>query len=63
MTFRDEMRMSDVLAAYFSVPILLSSIYGMNIPLPFQNERYAFVLYIAACVLWCVFVTYVAYRR
>lgn len=63
MTLRDEMRLSDVLAAYFSIPLLLSSIYGMNMPLPFQNKWYAFLIYILICVLWCVFVTFVAHKR
>ena len=63
MTVADELRLSDVLAAYFSVPLLLSSVYGMNIALPLQNEWYAFLLFVIVCVLWAGFVTCVGMRR
>lgn len=62
MTVADELRLSDVLAAYFSVP-LLSSVYGMNISLPLQNEWYAFLLFVIVCVLWAGLVTCVGMRR
>ena len=62
MTVADELRLSDVLAAYFSVPLLLSSVYGMNIALPLQNEWYAFLLYVLICVVWAGAVWWVGVR-
>lgn len=63
MTVREELRLSDILAAYFSVPLLVSSIYGMNITLPLQTEWYAFLLYIAVSAVWAVIVTVVGMNR
>lgn len=63
MTIADELRLSDMLAAYFSVPLLLSSVYGMNIALPLQNEWYAFWLFVVVSVLWAGLVTCVGLRR
>ncbi len=31
-----------------TLPVLVASLYGMNVPLPFQNEPYAFAIIIAA---------------
>ena len=62
MTVADELRLSDVLAAYFSVPLLLSSVYGMNIALPLQNRWYAFLLYVLICVVWAGAVWWVGVR-
>ena len=63
MTVRDELRLTDILAAYFSVPLLVSSIYGMNITLPMQREWYAFLLYVLVSVVWFAIVTIVGMRR
>ena len=62
MTVADELRLSDVLAAYFSVPLLLSSVYGMNIALPLQNRWYAFLLYVLIFVVWAGAVWWVGVR-
>ena len=45
------------LTLYTIVPVLISGIYGMNIPLPFQNKRWTFWAYVTVCVLWVVGVT------
>lgn len=59
MPLQYEIRLADILAAYFSVPLFVSSVYGMNIALPLQNESYTFLLYVALCVVWAVIVTLV----
>ena len=58
-TGEDEIRLTEVLAAYFSVPLFVSSVYGMNIELPLQDKWYAFWLFVAVCVVWIVIVTVV----
>ncbi len=40
-----------VLATFVLIPTLISSIYGMNIPLPFQNSHYGFVSFIVMTVV------------
>ena len=39
------------LTLYLSVPILLASIYGMNVPLPFQDSTNAFWIPVLICLL------------
>ena len=63
MTRKEELRLADVLAAYFSLPLFVSSVYGMNIELPLQDKWYAFWLFVALCVVWVVIVTAVGMQR
>lgn len=63
MAITDELRLADVLAAYFSLPLFVSSVYGMNIELPLQGKWYAFWLFVALCVVWAVIVTAVGMQR
>ena len=50
--------MSEVVAVYLLIPLFISSVYGMNIPLPLTNNRYAFVYFVLVCTTWFAFVTY-----
>lgn len=51
------LRLAEILTLYTVFPLVFASIYGMNIPLPFQNESWAFLLYVGVCVLWFAAVT------
>ena len=50
-----------------SIPTIISGIYGMNIPLPFQsefqNDPYAFILVMGATLGICVFVAVLLYKK
>jgi magnesium transporter len=48
------------LTIFLSIPVLIASIYGMNVPLPFQNSHWAFwvPVYISLAILVFVVVTY-----
>jgi magnesium transporter len=39
------------LTIFLSIPVLIASIYGMNVPLPFQHSSYAFWLPVTACFI------------
>ncbi len=39
------------LTLYLSIPVLIASIYGMNVPLPFQDSKYAFWIPVIICVI------------
>lgn len=43
------------LTIFLSIPVLIASIYGMNVPLPFQHSSYAFWLPVTACfIILCI---------
>lgn len=44
------------LTIFLSVPVLIASIYGMNVPLPFQESHYAFWIPVAVCLIILGFV-------
>ncbi|MCP9753431.1 magnesium transporter CorA family protein [Ferruginibacter sp. HRS2-29] len=44
------------LTIFLSVPVLIASIYGMNVPLPFQESHYAFWIPVAICLIILGFV-------
>lgn len=46
-----------------SVPMLIASIYGMNVPLPYQNASNAFWVVIVVMVLLTGFSTFVFYKK
>ncbi|GGG25380.1 transporter [Lysinibacillus alkalisoli] len=50
-------------AIVLSVPTLVASIYGMNVPLPFQDEPYAFTALIVIMVSLSAAFTYVFYKK
>lgn len=39
------------LTIFLSIPVLIASIYGMNVPLPFQKSHYAFYIPVAICLI------------
>lgn len=43
---------------FLSIPVLIASIYGMNVPLPFQNSPYAFWIPIAISLAILAYVTF-----
>ncbi|MFC4261634.1 magnesium transporter CorA family protein [Ferruginibacter yonginensis] len=48
---------------FLSIPVLIASIYGMNVPLPFQDSPYAFWTPIAISLIILGYVTYKFLRR
>ncbi len=51
------------LTIFLSVPVLIASIYGMNVPLPFQQSHYAFWVPVAVCLIILAFVIINYIRR
>jgi len=39
------------LTIFLSIPVLIASIYGMNVPLPFQESPYAFYIPVSVCIV------------
>lgn len=50
-------------AIVLSLPTLIASIYGMNVPLPFQDEPYAFTALIAAMVGVSGIFSFIFYKK
>jgi len=50
------MRVSEKIGLYFSLPLLISGVYGMNVPLPFQESKHFFLFYAILCTIWVVYV-------
>ena len=48
---------------FLSIPVLIASIYGMNVPLPYQHSPYAFWLPVSLSFLILAFVVYNYIRR
>ncbi|MBP6115726.1 MAG: magnesium transporter CorA family protein [Neisseriaceae bacterium] len=46
-----------------SIPTLIASIYGMNVPLPYQDEPYAFHVVIISMVVLSAFVAFVFHKK
>lgn len=46
-----------------SIPTLIASIYGMNVPLPYQDEPHAFSAVIASMVVLSALVAYVFHKK
>jgi len=51
------------LTIFLSVPVLIASIYGMNVPLPFDHSPYAFWIPVSVCLLILAFATFNYIRR
>jgi magnesium transporter len=48
---------------FLSIPVLIASIYGMNVPIPFQNSPYAFWVPIGISLVILAFVAVKFFRR
>jgi magnesium transporter len=57
------LRRLSLLTIFLSVPVLLASIYGMNVPLPYQQSKYAFWVPTIISLLILLFAIYSFYRR
>ncbi len=51
------------LTIYLSIPILIASIYGMNVPLPYNESHYAFWIPVAISAIILAFAIYKFLRR
>jgi len=51
------------LTIFLSIPVLIASIYGMNVPLPFQDSEFAFWLPLALCLIILAFSLYNYFMR
>jgi magnesium transporter len=51
------------LTIFLSIPVLIASIYGMNVPLPFQQSPYAFWIPVLICFFILGFALYNYLRR
>lgn len=57
------LRRLSTLTIFLSVPVLLASIYGMNVPLPYQESKYAFWVPTIISLMILLFAIYSFYRR
>ena len=62
-TTRKPLGVVELLTLYTLVPLIFASIYGMNIPLPFQDEPWAFWLFVGACIVWFAVATAIVLVR
>lgn len=51
------------LTIILNFPMLVSSVYGMNVPLPFQNDEYAFLIVIIISIILTITSTWYLIRR
>jgi magnesium transporter len=51
------------LTIYLSIPILIASIYGMNVPLPYNDSHYAFWIPVSISAIILAFAIYKFLRR
>ena len=51
------------LTIILNFPMLVSSMYGMNVPLPFQNQKYAFIIVIVISIVLTAGSTWYLIRR
>lgn len=51
------------LTIFLSIPVLIASIYGMNVPLPFQHSEFAFWFPLALCLIILAFSLFNYFRR
>ncbi len=51
------------LTMLLSIPVLIASIYGMNVPLPFQESHYAFWIPVSVCLFILAFAMFNYIRR
>ncbi len=51
------------LTIILNFPMLVSSVYGMNVPLPFQNQKYAFIIVIIISIVLTMASTWYLIKR
>ena len=51
------------LTIFLSIPVLIASIYGMNVPLPFQHSHFAFWIPLAVCLFILAFSLFNYFKR
>ena len=51
------------LTIILNFPMLVSSIYGMNVPLPFQSQKYAFIIVVTIGITLTMFSTWFLIKR
>lgn len=56
------MRVLTSITIIITIPVLVASFFGMNVPLPGQGHPYAFLAILAACVVLCL-VAIIFFRR
>ena len=58
------MRLLTSITIILTIPILIASFYGMNVPLPMAGSPYAFPIIVALAVFMCILaVVYFVKRR
>ena len=60
---RQPLGVLQLLTLYTLVPLMFASIYGMNIPLPFEDKPWAFWLFVGACIVWFAVATAIVLVR
>ncbi len=51
------------LTIFLSIPVFIASVYGMNVPLPFQNSHYAFWIPLSLSLLILTYVIYSFFKQ
>ena len=51
------------LTIFLSIPVIIASIYGMNVPLPFQDSKYAFWAPLSLSLIILIYVLYYFYKQ
>ena len=51
------------LTIILNFPMLVSSVYGMNVPLPFQNQKYAFLIVLIISIALTIISTLYLIKR
>lgn len=59
----EDLRRLSTITILLSIPVLIASIWGMNVPLPYQHSKYAFWLPVALSLLILFFVIFNYFRR
>ncbi len=59
----DVLKRLSTITIFLSIPVLIASIYGMNVPLPYQQSPYAFWLPVILSFLILAFVVFNYFRR
>lgn len=57
------MKVLTLFTVMLTIPMLISSIYGMNIPLPMQNSPHMFTFFVGACLLLLLLVGFIFYKK
>jgi magnesium transporter len=57
------MKFLTAITIVISIPTLIASIYGMNVPIPFQNEPYAFAVALGISLLLSSFTAFIFWKK